>query len=115
MSYQTQRYLAIATAVLLAGMAVIQAADPADFGLSPVMARWLGVAGAMLGVLATFLPSVRGMGNDPEFLIHRISELPQYQQQVIASTLADRAEHEAGTAHEADDDPAPWLPPERKA
>lgn len=108
MSYQTQRYVAIAVAVLLAGLAVIQVADPADFGLSPVMARWLGVVVAMLGVLATFLPSVRGMGNDPQFLINRISELPQYQRQVVASTLADRA------AHEADDDPTPWLPPARK-
>jgi asparagine N-glycosylation enzyme membrane subunit Stt3 len=110
MSYQAQRYLAIVVAVLLAGIAVIQVADPADFGLSPVAAHWLGVVVAMLGVLSSFLPSVRGMGTDPTFLIHRIQELPVHEQQAIASTLADRAER-----HESDliSKPPEWLPPAR--
>jgi hypothetical protein len=110
MSYQAQRYAAIAVSVVLAGLGVILVADPADFGLTPVAARWLGVAVAMLGVLQGFLPSVRGMGTDPAFLIHRIQELPIHEQQAIASTLADRAER-----HESDliSKPPEWLPPAR--
>lgn len=105
MSYQAQRYAAIVVAVLLAGLAVIQAADPTDYGLAPIAARWLGVAAAMLGVLAGFLPSVRAMGNDPSFLVNRIRELPTHERQAIATELADRAERDAVG-------PAPgWLPP----
>lgn len=104
MSYQAQRYAAVAVAVLSAGLAVILAADPVDFGLSPIAARWLGVVAAMLAVLAGFLPSVRGMGMDPAFLADRISELPSAERRVLATTLADRAEKEAA------DLPPGWLP-----
>lgn len=90
LSYQTQRILAIVVGALLAGCALIQVADPADFGLTPVMVHWLNVLVAMLGVVAGVLPSVRGMGTDPVFLANRISELPKEQQQAVATILADR-------------------------
>lgn len=106
MSYQTQRYLSIAVSVLLAGLAVIQLANPADFGLTPVMAHWLGVIVAMLGVLAGFLPSVRGMGNDPDFLVHRIEDLSPEQRQHVATTLANHAEQDRLIVR-----PPTWLPP----
>lgn len=101
LSYQGQKTAAIVVAMLLAGLAIVQVADPADFGLTAVAVRWVGVVTAMLGVLAGFLPSVRGMGNDPSFLINRISELPPYERQAIASTLADRAEKPAESQADA--------------
>ncbi len=105
MSYQTQKYLAIAVSAVLAGLALVQVGNPADFGLSPVLAHWLNVVIAMLGILAGVLPSVRNLGGDPVFLANRISELPPEQRRVIATTLADRAEHD-----QADPDPLPPTP-----
>jgi hypothetical protein len=104
MRYQHQRYLAYAVAILLAGIAVVQAADPADFGLTPVMVRWLGVITAMLGVAAGFLPSVRGMSKDPEFLANRVWELPPQERHLVASDLADRADLEQRIAGRVSDD-----------
>lgn len=125
MTYAAQKRAAIAVAIILAGLAVVQAAAPADFGLTPVMARWLGVLTAMLGVAAGFLPSVRGMGADPSFLANRVWDLPPAQREVVASDLADRAERQA-LAHAAQQRVTPaadegglitrppsWLPPDR--
>jgi hypothetical protein len=92
MSYAAQKYLAVAVAIVLAGAAFIQAADPADFGLTPVMVRWLGVLTAMLGVAAGFLPSVRGMGSNPEFLANRVSELAPIDQAKVVNSVQGSAE-----------------------
>jgi hypothetical protein len=89
-SYQTQRYLAIAVAVLLTGCAVILAANPADFGLTPVAARWLGVVVAMLGVAQGFLPSVRGMSQDPGFLANRIMDLSPADRTALVAEVEHR-------------------------
>jgi hypothetical protein len=101
MSYAQQKRCAYAVAILLAGLAVVQVADPADFGLTPVMVRWLGVLTAMLGVAAGFLPSVRGMGNDPGFLANRVSELSEHDRQAVVADVQDRA----------GEVPPPVLPP----
>ncbi len=61
--YKYQYAAAIAVAMLLGGLAVVQAGDPTEFGLSPVLAKWLGVAAAMLGILAGALPSWRKFPN----------------------------------------------------
>jgi hypothetical protein len=90
MSYAQQKRCAYAVAILLAGLAVVQVADPADFGLTPVMVRWLGVLTAMLGVAAGFLPSVRGMGNDPGFLANRVSELSEHDRQAVVADVPAR-------------------------
>lgn len=50
---------AVAVAAILAGLAVIQAGNPADFGLSPLVVKWLGVVTAVLGIVAGALPSWR--------------------------------------------------------
>lgn len=90
MSYGQQRIVAIGVAVLLAGFAVILAADPADFGLTPVAARWLGVVVAMLGVGQGFLPSVRGMSRDPGFLANRIMDLSPAERGELIRTVEHR-------------------------
>lgn len=92
MSYAQQRYLAYAVAIILAGLAIVQAADPADFGLTPVMARWLGVIASMLGVAAGFLPSVRGRSTDPEFLANRVSELAPQDQAAVVQSVQEGAD-----------------------
>lgn len=99
LSYQTQRMLAIAVAMLLSGWAIIQVADPADFGMTPIVARWLGVIMSMLGVAAGFLPSVRGMSTKPEFLANRVAELPEHDRQRVVQDVQERT------------DDAPALPP----
>lgn len=57
--YQAQYFAACAITAFLAGAAVVQAGDPARFGLSPVAIAWLGVVVAVLGTLNGLLPSVR--------------------------------------------------------
>jgi hypothetical protein len=91
MTYRQQRYLAVAVAVVLAGIGVLQVADPSDFGLTPVALRWLGVLSAMLGVLAGYLPSVRGRGTDPEFLADRVWELSPDDREQLTFELERRA------------------------
>lgn len=95
MTYSQQKTAVIILAAILAGLAIIQAANAADFGLGPIAMRWLGVLGAVLGVLAGFLPSVRGMSTDPTFLEHRISELPEKKRRALATKLANRAAKDA--------------------
>lgn len=51
MTIQAQNYLSIGIAVLLAGINAIIVLDPALLGLSPVIARWIGIAGIMLAAL----------------------------------------------------------------
>lgn len=104
LSYANQRMLAVAVAVLLAGVAVVQVADPADFGLTPVMVRWLGVIGAMLGVLSSFLPSVRGMSTNPDFLANRVSELPPSDRVQVVREVQERAGQPVPTAAEIADE-----------
>lgn len=57
-SYTALYVLAVAVAVILAGLAAIQVADPDLLGLTRKHLAWAGVASAMLGVLASFLPRV---------------------------------------------------------
>lgn len=59
MSYTTQYILAVIVGLLVVGLGVIQAATPADYGMSAIQFKWLGVFSAMLGVLAGALPSWR--------------------------------------------------------
>lgn len=108
MSYGQQRVLAIAVAVMLGVVGAIQLKSPADLGLPPVVAEWLVIVSVGLGILAGFLPSVRGMGNDPTFLLHRIQELPVHEQQALATALATDAESALISK------PPEWLPEERR-
>lgn len=94
MTYSQQRIAAILVAAILVGIAALQAA-PMDFGLTPIMARWLGLVGTVLGVVAGFLPSVRGMSTDPTFLANRISELPPKKRKALATKMANQAEKDA--------------------
>lgn len=116
MSYRHQRVAAFAVAVVLGGLAVVQAGDPADFGLTPVAGRWLAVLASMLGIAAGFLPSVRGMGSDPKFLANRVAELPEHEQQAVVSTVQQSGTRErinkvrtAGKASRAPVEPSPPL------
>lgn len=59
------RILSIAVAVALGMLGAVQLADPAALGISPVAARWLGIVGTGLGVLATFLPKVTDPTTEP--------------------------------------------------
>lgn len=91
MSYIAQRYLAVAVTVVLAMIGAIQLANADTLGITPRLTAWLGIASVGLGILAGFLPNVRGRATDPEFLADRISELPPHEHQTLASTMAERA------------------------
>jgi hypothetical protein len=108
MSYRTQRHVAIAVAVVLAMIGAIQLANAETLGIGPRVSAWLGIVSVGLGILAGFLPSVQGRSRDPSFLADRISELPVHERQVLASTLADRAEQDALITRQPT-----WLPPDR--
>jgi hypothetical protein len=88
LGYAAQRYLAILVAMLLTGWAVVQAANPADFGLTPIAVRWIGVVMAMLGVLASVLPSIRGMSRDPNFLVNRVNDLDDHDREQVVKEIA---------------------------
>lgn len=51
--------VAVVVAALLAMLGVVQVADPASLGIPPTAIAWAGVLSAGLGVVASFLPSVR--------------------------------------------------------
>lgn len=57
--YAVQYYAAIVVFVTLALIGAIQIAGPDDLGLSPIVFRWIGVVGAVLGVLAGVLPKIQ--------------------------------------------------------
>jgi hypothetical protein len=47
---------------VLAGIGIISAGNPADFGLTPVASHWLTVVAAVLGVIGSGLPGwVKGV------------------------------------------------------
>lgn len=59
MSYQTLRLAAIVLTVIAAFIGFVQAADPVSLGLTPILARWLGIVGGVIGVILGFLPRVQ--------------------------------------------------------
>lgn len=94
MDYTAQRYLAIAVSVLIGALTLITLADASVLGISPRASAWLAILTGTLGVLAGFLPSVRGKSRDPEFLLDRIAELPADERLDLATELAAKAERE---------------------
>lgn len=53
------RYMAIGIAVTLGVLGAIQIGDPATLGLTPREVAWLGIVATGLGILQSFLPSVK--------------------------------------------------------
>lgn len=94
MSYRTQYMLAVGVAIALAMLGAIQLANAETLGIPPRISAWLGIVSVGLGILAGFLPNVRGTGRDPEALADRVWELPVHDRQLVARDLADRAAHE---------------------
>lgn len=92
------RVLSIAVAVAIGVLGAVQLAAPEALGISPVAARWLGIIGTGLGVLATFLPRVQGSSTDPAALADRVWSLPEEDRRAIGRDLAARAETEAWEA-----------------
>jgi hypothetical protein len=88
------RVLSIACAVALGMLGAILLANPADLGISPIAARWLGIIAVGLGILQGFLPKVQGATNDPETLADRVWALPLAERETVATDLAARAERE---------------------
>ena len=72
--------------------AVVQSAAPEQSGFTPIMLFWLSVIVTGLAFAQTFLPDARGSAKKPEFLKHRIRELPTRDRQKLAEYLADQAE-----------------------
>lgn len=89
------RVLSIAVAVVLGMLGAVQLASPESLGISPVAARWLGIVGTGLGILAGFLPRVTGPTVDPETLADRVWSLPKEQRELVALTLSERSEQES--------------------
>lgn len=93
MSHDNQRALAIGVTVLLGCLGAVQLASPDVLGITPRVSAWLGIVSVGLGLLASFLPNVRG--TSPETLADRVWNLPTDERQAVADDLATRAVHEA--------------------
>lgn len=63
-SYRLLYAAAVAVTLATALLALILAADPVTLGISPLLARWLGILAAFLGTVAGFLPRVNKAPND---------------------------------------------------
>lgn len=58
LSYTLLYALAIVVLLTSTLVTLVQAADPASLGFSPLAARWLGIGSGLLGVVASLLPRV---------------------------------------------------------
>jgi len=87
------RVLSVAVAVSIGMLGAVLLAHPAELGISPVAARWLGIISVGLGILQGFLPRVQGPTTDPEVLADRIWAMPAEDREEIARLLTERTEH----------------------
>ena len=87
------RVLSVAVAVSIGMLGAVLLANPAELGISPVAARWLGIISVGLGILQGFLPRVQGPTTDPEALADRIWDMPAEDREEIARILTERTEH----------------------
>jgi hypothetical protein len=94
------RVLSIAVAVALGMLGAVQLASPESLGISPIAARWLGIIGTGLGILAGFLPRVQGPSTDPHAMADRIDSMPADDR----ATLRTLLEMRHGSATPADFD-----------
>lgn len=108
MTYAQQVIVARCIGVTIVAVGLITAGNLDLLGITPRMAAWLGILSAVLGSAASMLPSVRATGLDPEKLADRVWELPPDGRMVVATTLADRA------AHDAAPDSTPLKRPRRR-
>jgi hypothetical protein len=92
------RVLSIAVAVCIGMLGAVFLATPADLGISPVAARWLGIISVGLGILQGFLPRVQGPTTDPNELADRVWSLPDGKMEEVARILSSRAEAERAEA-----------------
>lgn len=92
MSYSQQRILAIVVAVCLGMLGAVAVGDQKMLGISPQISAWLGIIATGLGILASFLPSVRGIDQQPEHIANRIMELsPAERTELIDTVVAKHA------------------------
>lgn len=87
------RVLSVAVMIASGMLGAVLLASPADLGISPVAARWLGIIAVGLGILQGVLPRVQGPTTDPEVLADRVWDLSTEDREMVAHLLAQRAEH----------------------
>lgn len=84
------RVLSIAVAVAIGMLGAVLLATPADLGISPIAARWLGIIAVGLGILQGFLPRIQGPTTDPMTLADRVWDLPPEDREQVAQILSQR-------------------------
>lgn len=97
MSYSQQRVVAIAVAVCIGMLGAVSVASADTLGLTPRILAWLAIVSTGLGILQSFLPSVRGADQQPEHIANRIMELSPAERSELIDTVA--AKHAAEELH----------------
>jgi HK97 gp10 family phage protein len=80
------RALSIACAVCIGMLGAILLANPADLGISPVAARWLGIVATGLGILQSFLPRTQG-----RIISNRLPQVPGMVKAALSAEVSKAA------------------------
>lgn len=110
MSYGQQRVLAIATAIAIGMLGAVAVANAEVLGITPRVAAWLAIVSTGLGILQSFLPSVRGADQQPEHIANRIMELGPSERVELRALVEER--HREEDAPTLVTRPPEWLPPQ---
>lgn len=90
MTREQQRQLGIAVTVAIGIVGFLQVGNADLLGLTPRALAWLGILSSGLGLLAGFLPTVRGRSMDPDDLADRIEAMtPQARRKLQARITED--------------------------
>lgn len=90
MNYSHQRVIAIAVSICLGMLGAISLANADTLGLTPRIVAWLTIFSTGLGILQSFLPSVRGTDQQPEHIANRVMELSHDERVTLLAELERR-------------------------
>jgi hypothetical protein len=110
-TYSQQRVLAIAVTVCLGMLGAVALGNAETLGISPRILAWLSVFSTGLGILAGFLPNVRGTDQKPEHIANRIMELTPVERAELQAEVERRGPPPPPSTPPGPPPPPPPPPP----